>query len=224
MLASGFLLPEFQKPKRPWVNELKETSSRLTAPPHRFPAIRECPIPCRHSNSPCGPGFCNFSALVGVSMHAPAHAFLSLGIGGSLNARTCRCIPVTWHWWESQCTHLPMHSCHLALVGVSMHAPADASCQRLWDASSHKSLQEANLLIRVSTYLITYGDLRSSTWFSPWKVAAFEYWWLQEFQELWLGLPHICLAPPRGGWVLCTHRWKEGPPLAHQFMELKCDW
>ena len=108
------------------MNELKETSSRLTAPPHRFPAIRECPIPCRHSNSPCGPGFCNFSALVGVSMHAPAHAFLSLGIGGSLNARTCPCIPVTWHWWESQCTHLPMHSCHLALVGVSMHAPADA--------------------------------------------------------------------------------------------------
>lgn len=85
MLASGFLLPEFQKPKRLWVNELKETSSRLTAPPHRFPAIRECPIPCpipcRHSNSPCGPGFCNFSALVGVSMHPPANAFLSKALG-----------------------------------------------------------------------------------------------------------------------------------------------
>ena len=107
------------------MNELKETSSRLTAPPHRFPAIRECPIPCRHSNSPCGPGFCNFSALVGVSMHAPAHAFLSLGIGGSLNARTCRCIPVTWHWWESQCTHLPM----LPVKGFGMHQVTKA-CRR----------------------------------------------------------------------------------------------
>lgn len=93
---------------------------------------------------------------------------------------------------------------------ASMHPSANAFISKAlvkFKSQDHARGQGPSLgCLQIS---LLYDDLCSSLQFSWWKLATFECW-LQGFQQQWSGLPHICLAPPWGGLVLCSHRQTTG--------------